>query len=157
MWAPIIDGSMSNGSQPKQYTTPPIPPQGGTGLSGGPLVVLGASPLMAEPVVRNLAGGLGKKSSMISSSKSASGFEDIRLEAAQQYFSPAQLDQLRNVRDSIKRHSPGTFNQLVANWSTNQGKCVSLIEELIRLQYSSIQPLFISNKESVVTILLANH
>lgn len=149
--------SMSNGSQPKQYTTPPIPPQGGTGLSGGPLVVLGASPLMAEPVVRNLAGGLGQKSSILSFSKSASGFENIRLEAAQQYFSPAQLDQLRNVRDSIKRHSPGTFNQLVANWSTNQGKCVSLIEELIRLQYSSIQPLFISNKESVVTILLANH
>jgi hypothetical protein len=79
--------------------------------------------------------------------------EDQRLRAAMQYFSPAQLDQLRSVRENISRVSPGTFEQLITNRSTN--RCMPLIEELIRVKYNHILPLFTSNKEAVVTILLA--
>ena len=143
--------------------SPPQPPQGSPQRSlGQPRVVIGGSHLTSP---QTFAGGLGGRANAPvvsgvvrrpSGENNSSGFEDMRLEAAQRFFSPAQLDQLRNVRDNIQRQSPGTFQSLVGFLSTNNSaRCMKMMEELIRVKYTSIMPLFISNKESVVTILLA--
>lgn len=78
------------------------------------------------------------------------------LPSAQALFTAAELAQLHAVREQLRSSAASSYRQLKIYNDTNHSRCVSMISDLIRQQYSDVEPLFNQKSEAVVAVLFAD-
>ena len=72
-------------------------------------------------------------------------------------FSKAELMQLFDIREDLRRRIPVHYSKLVASFrtDTNSGRCISMIGALIEEHYPEASSLFQARSHSVAIVLLA--